>query len=117
VGWDAVNEALLMELHRSLDERWRPEEIAAKIRGAPPSGLDGASRAALNRVARHSRGGGWSSMSRDFARPPGMGRQLAVAGTLFGVEAPPVDPGDDDRPSGERLLHLELDRGSLEPGP
>jgi hypothetical protein len=81
-----VNEVVLKELHQSLDERRRPEEIAAKIR-ASGANLDAHAQRELQRVARHARGSGWSSMSDDFARPAGMGRQLAVAGRLFGTRA------------------------------
>jgi hypothetical protein len=86
-----VSEAVLRELYLSLDERWRPEDVAQKLQAVLPPVADRPLMVALDRVARGSRRRGWSSMSADFARPVGMGRQLGKARELFGVEG---DPGD-----------------------
>ena len=99
----------------SLDRRWRVEEVAA-VAGAL-SDLGDAGRAALRGVATplsalrvrlrgqafaggnagvaHAR----SSMSDDFARPVGLGRQVRVGRDLFpSVKA----PGDADDPAAVR---------------
>jgi hypothetical protein len=81
----------LQQLYQSLDRRRRPEEIAATVRLALAGGVDPATKQALATVTRHARPSGWSSMSGDFARPVGMGRQLATAGTLFETRDQPDD--------------------------
>jgi|LSQX01.1.fsa_nt_gb hypothetical protein len=81
----------LRELYRSLDERWRPEEVAQRI--LKVLGLSGSERRSVARAARASRRNFWSSMSRDFARPADMSRQLKVAEELFGK---PVAFSPDD---------------------
>lgn len=74
--------AILRELHRSLHERWRPEDVAQQVlklldfEDFEKSGLENAARAAE-----------WnplSSMSTDFSRPCNMSRQLKTAQELFG---------------------------------
>ena len=84
-------ETILQELYQSLDQRWRPEETAEKIRVLLGDGVDRNTAAQLKKVSRHSRPFGWSSMIADFARPVGMGRQLHRAQLLFGTAAPPDD--------------------------
>ncbi len=84
-------EAILHELHRSLDERWRPEDVAQRILRLLD--LDRAERRTLERAAQAGRQNLWSSMSSDFDRPKDMSRRLAVAEQLFGkkVEFAPDD--------------------------
>ena len=86
-----MNEELLRELHRSLDERWRPEEAAAKVQAVLAEDLDPRTATELRKVVAHSQPPGWSSMSTDFARPVGMQRQLSRAQILFQSEEPPRD--------------------------
>lgn len=75
-------ELILRELHRSLDERWRPEEVAQKI--VPLLDLDRSERQTVEKAAQAGQNNFWSSMSRDFHRPHDMSRQLTVAEGLFG---------------------------------
>ena len=81
----------LRELHRSLDERWRPEDVAQKV-GAVLD-LTRSERGTLEKAVQAGRRNVWFSMSSDFHRPAGMGRQLKVAENLFGV---PVHFAPDD---------------------
>ena len=85
------HETLLRELHQSLDERWRPEDVAKKIRGLLD--VTPTERCTLAKAVKVGRENLWSSMSADFHRPQDMSRQLAVAGQLFGakVEFAPDD--------------------------
>src|SRR6185436_6373756 len=75
-------ESILIELHRSLDERWRPEEVAQKI--ITILDLNPAERKILEKAAKLGPENSWSSMNNDFHRPPKMTRQLTVAEELFG---------------------------------
>ena len=72
-----THESALHELHRSLDERWRPEDVAQQVRSLLD--LSRAERRTLNRALDAARQNFWFSMSTDFHRPVGMGRQLSVA--------------------------------------
>lgn len=85
-----MSRELTEELYRSLDERHRPEDVAEKVAALLGADLDPATRKALAHVigARRHR---WSGMSTDFARPVGMGRQLAVAEALFATGEQPED--------------------------
>ena len=89
---------VLRELHRSLDERRRPEEIAKLILELRGDDLSRAERRLLTTKvgSAHRRRFAWwrTSMSEDFARPVGAQAQLAVATQLFEAEA--VDPNDPD---------------------
>jgi len=76
------HEAVLRELHRSLDERWRPEDVARTI--LPLLDLTLSERYTLKRAASAAQRNPWSSMTADFDRPKDMSRQLAVAEELFG---------------------------------
>src|SRR5688500_15474288 len=76
------HEAVLRELHRSLDERWRPEDVARTI--LPLLDLPINERYTLKRAATAAERNPWSSMVADFDRPTDMSRQLAVAEELFG---------------------------------
>ncbi|MEV4800473.1 hypothetical protein AB0K18_10705 [Nonomuraea sp. NPDC049421] len=93
-----TDHALLAELHASLDQRRRPEDIAELVLRAEP-GLTDRERRLLERAAEHSgaRRGYATSMSEDFARPVGGARQVAATARLFEVpdEASTVD---GDRP-------------------
>jgi hypothetical protein len=75
-------ETILRELYHSLDERWRPEDVAQKIVLVLP--LVGSDREILEKAAQVGRDNLWSSMSKDFERPGNMSRQLKVAEELFG---------------------------------
>jgi hypothetical protein len=93
--------AMLAELHASLDQRRRPEDIAELILqadlalGSAGHGLTNQEHALLDRAAAHSsaRRGYATSMSEDFARPVGGARQVAATARLFEVldEAAAVD--------------------------
>ncbi|MGC5011982.1 hypothetical protein ACLQ2R_14555 [Streptosporangium sp. DT93] len=87
---------ILVELHASLDRRYRPEDIADLVLQALDGRLSRRERVVLDRAARHAsrRQGGFSSMSTDYARPVGGARQVAVATRLFerAVEVDPEDP-------------------------
>lgn len=84
-------EATLRNLFRSLDERWRPEDVAQKI--VTFLDLDRTERKTLEQAAQAGRDNFWSSMSKDFNRPCGMSRQLKVAEELFG-KAVNISPDD-----------------------
>src|SRR5262245_45668239 len=75
----------LVELHATLDARARPEEVADLILAAIGDRLAAWQRATLERAASRSwrRGSWYSSMSADFARPVGAGRQIATLARLF----------------------------------
>lgn len=75
----------LRDLYRSLDERWRPEDIAQIVLDLLD--LQGKDRQILEKAVHAGRKNFWFTMSRDFARPPDMSRQLAVAQELFGKPA------------------------------
>jgi hypothetical protein len=75
-------ESILRELHRSLDERWRPEDVAQKI--VALLDLTRPERETLEKAAQAGRENFFFTMSRDFQRPCDMSRQLKVAEELFG---------------------------------
>ncbi|MFT2017404.1 hypothetical protein ACMA1D_16420 [Streptomyces sp. 796.1] len=98
----SVAEQLLRELHASLTQRKRPEDVARLIQelhAARGTTLDVATGAALAAAAEHSLSNlwhGYTSMLEDFARPVGAQRQLARATSLFAsVSELPVSAGDD----------------------
>lgn len=76
------SDEILRELHRSLDERWRPEDIALRVLALLD--LETSERRTLKKAAQASRRNIWSSMCAEFQRPKDMSRQLAVAEQLFG---------------------------------
>jgi hypothetical protein len=86
--------AILRELHRSLDERWRPEDVAEKV--VTLLDLSPAERIVLEQAVRAGRENFWFTMSKDFQRPCDMTRQLKVAEGLFGREVT-FSPDDADR--------------------
>ncbi|MFN3649134.1 MAG: hypothetical protein ACK47B_06085 [Armatimonadota bacterium] len=90
-----MNEPVLRELYQSLDQRWRPENVAEKLQQLLGAEADRSTAARLRKVAEHARPTWWtswlSSMPEDFARPVGMGRQLERARVLFDT---PERPGD-----------------------
>ena len=75
-------ELVLRDLHRSLDERWRPEDVAQKI--VAILDLSDVERRTIELAANAGRENFYFTMSRDFHRPGGMSRQLKVASELFG---------------------------------
>ena len=81
--------SVLAELHATLDARPRPEEVAELVLAALGDRLTARERDTLEGAARHSwrRFGWYSSMSADFARPAGAGRQVATLSRLFGGDA------------------------------
>ena len=72
-------ETTLHELYRSLDERWRPEDVAQKV--ADVLDLNSDEMSVLKPALRS---GGQFTMSRDFQRPKDMTCSLSIAETLFG---------------------------------
>jgi hypothetical protein len=95
-------EQLLRELHASLTQRKRPEDVARLIQdlyAAQGADLDTATEAALAKAAENSLRNlwhGYTSMLEEFARPVGAQRQLARAASLFtSVPELPVGAGDD----------------------
>jgi hypothetical protein len=78
----SARESVLRELHRSLDERWRPEDVAQKI--LLLLDLAQIERETLETAAKAGRENFWFTMSRDFHRPCNLSRQLGVAQELFG---------------------------------
>lgn len=70
---------VLSELHKSLDARYRPEDVAAKILTLP--GVPPAVTHALRGMA--SAAGSRSYMAEDFFRPPGVDRQLKTLAELL----------------------------------
>lgn len=83
------------QMYRSLDRRYRPEDVAQLILVEMGDRLAPEVRSVVQHAARGAlqHGHGYSSMSQDFHRPIGMGNQLAVARELFTSE-PPADDGD-----------------------
>lgn len=75
-------ELILRDLHRSLDERWRPEDVAQKIIAILD--LSDVERQTVNLAAKAGQENFYFTMSREFHRPCGMSRQLKVATELFG---------------------------------
>ncbi|MFG1822651.1 hypothetical protein ACGFIJ_09230 [Microbispora bryophytorum] len=96
-GSERARRDALVELHGSLDRRYRPEDVAELVLQALAGRLSGRERLVLGRAAQHSsRGSAWfTSMSSDYARPVGGARQVAAAARLFGVPAE-VDPDDPE---------------------
>jgi hypothetical protein len=84
-------ETILRELHRSLDERWRPEDVAQKV--VALLDLTQPERDTVDKAAGAGRENFFFAMSRDFHRPGDMNRQLKVAEELFGR---PVNIAADD---------------------
>jgi hypothetical protein len=82
---------ILRDLHRSLDERWRPEDVAPMVVALLE--LSRPERDILDRAVRAGRENFFVTMSRDFHRPGDMSRQLKVAAELFGR---PVNVAADD---------------------
>ncbi|MFI6180474.1 hypothetical protein ACIA8R_33380 [Nonomuraea sp. NPDC051191] len=75
----------LLDLHRSLDRRMRPEDVADLISLALDGALSAPERLTLDQAAVHSfrRRGYVSSMTEEFAKPRGGGPQLAAVARLF----------------------------------
>lgn len=85
----------LRQLHGSLDERRRPEDVASLCGVVLAGQLDQRERMVLGRASRHSDAGPmtWSLMSADWERPVGCGSQVATVAALFGEGETP-DPDD-----------------------
>lgn len=97
----------LVDLHRSLDGRLRPEDVLAIIvRGAPgavPSSMRPNIRPAGSKAGPRwdAIDPSWSSMSTDFVRPVGAAAQFASAARAFNHPLQPVSAHglDPDSPS------------------
>ena len=76
------SESTLQALYRSLDERWRPEDVAQKIETLLD--LSSVEKRTIRKASKAGRDSIYSSMSSDFHRPVDMANQLALAQTLFG---------------------------------
>ena len=77
-------ESQLRELFRSLDQRWRPEDVAQKIE--PLLDLNTAEKKKIRKASKAGRKSLYWSMSSDFHRPVDMTNQLAIGQTLFGKQ-------------------------------
>ena len=84
-------ESTLRELYRSLDERWRPEDIAKRIQSLLD--LSRIEQRTIGQAVRAGQEHSWFSMSTDFQRPVDMTRQLTVAQRLFDS---PINFSPDD---------------------
>lgn len=96
----------LAQLHRSLDGRWRPEDVADVIASAFGDELDQRGRLVVERAARYSHRRSqwwWSSMSADFARPVDAGRQLDALAHLFSRDRDGLAHAESD-PDALRLI-------------
>jgi hypothetical protein len=89
--YDSKGEKTLRLIHRSLDERWRPEDVAQKALALLDVSED--ERPTIEQAAKGGKWPWWTLMSSDFQRPVGMSRQLEVARQLFGL---PINFSDDD---------------------
>lgn len=87
----------IREMYRSLDRRYRPEDVAQLVLDAIGNRLSAAETRIVGRAARGAlrHGHGYSSMSQDFARPVGMSRQIATAAELFDARPPEADAHAD----------------------
>lgn len=85
----------LTELHASLDQRWRPEDVLRVVLDGDPYALP-PTVAARVRASMGRRPSWWSSMSSDFARPVGGQQVLASVERAFQASAPAVDADDPD---------------------
>jgi hypothetical protein len=77
----------LVDLHRSLDGRLRPEDVLAIIVRGRPSAVPAQWRSQY-RAAGSKLGPSWSAMSDDFARPVGASRQVGVVERLCPAAVP-----------------------------
>ncbi len=76
----------MQELFESLRRRRRPEDIAELIQQELSGQLNRGEEAILRRAARGAlvrRPWGYTSMTDDFARPTGLGRQVNVVRAAF----------------------------------
>jgi hypothetical protein len=92
-----TRDVALAQLHQSLDQRRRPEDVASLCGVVLANQLDKRERLVLGRAARHSDSGplSWSLMSSDWERPVGCAAQVATVAALFG-EGDTPDPDDLD---------------------
>ncbi|MBP2474605.1 hypothetical protein JOF53_003477 [Crossiella equi] len=89
-------ESALKELHASLDERRRPEDVAELVLQVLGPRLRPEEAALLGVAAAGARGNGFhTSMPEDFARPVGGAAQLACAAKVFDLPEPPAVNPDD----------------------
>lgn len=90
---------ILHDLFRSLDERWRPEDVAQKVLAVLE--LNPSERETVHKAAKAGQDNFWFTMNRDFHRPVDMSRQLKVAQELFGKK---VEFAPDDVPQIEAWI-------------
>jgi hypothetical protein len=81
----------LHELHASLDQRWRPEDVLRTILAGDPDALP---ETLTRRVTLRGGPPRWSSMSSDFTRPPGGRKILESVQRAFQRPVPEVDADD-----------------------
>ena len=77
-----TSESLLRELFSSLDERWRPEDVAKIIEALID--LDWSEKKIISKASKVARNSPFSSMSSDFQRPTNFAKQLSIGKDLFG---------------------------------
>jgi hypothetical protein len=107
----------LRELHRSLDRRRRPEDIAQLVAEVLAGRLTWSEQRTLRRASRGAakNAPGWySSMSEDFARPVGIERQRKVAEQLFS-RTPPLAVDRCSDPVAIREYLTEAEREIAKP--
>jgi len=75
-------ETPLRQLFRSLDERWRPEDVAKIIEVLLE--LSQSEKRTISKASKHARNSPFSSMSSDFQRPVDLTNQLRIGKVLFG---------------------------------
>jgi hypothetical protein len=103
-------DAVLRELHASLGQRRRPEDVAQAVLrlfdGRRPQ-LDRRTRRALDRAANGSLARlwhGYTSMLEDYARPVGAQRQLTTAAGMFTTLPSLPDAAGDDPEQVEAVI-------------
>ncbi len=98
------------KLFQSLQQRKRPEDIAQLILEQLEGRLTRKQEAILQKAAQGSlkrQFFAYTSMLENFARPVGLARQVAVAGSLFSYpDPPPTDQCDDPACVATYLEHL-----------
>lgn len=80
---------LIGTLHRSLSERWRPEQVAKLLLEQRGEEFSPSERALLSKALPSHR---WSSMADSFESAKDMAKQCATAAKLFDVKAPAQEP-------------------------
>lgn len=84
----------LEKLYQSIQERWRPEDVARVIHDFHGRHMSPSMKRNLARASGH--GWGYSSMSRRFAGASDLSKQIAIAEVLFPDVPVPINLGDPD---------------------